>query len=179
MSDVVSNLIPPVEYISYRVEYYPIINYCCNITNPTILSIHPHTASRINHYWQQFKILPNFSVEYISDVIYNSIPPVEYISYRVEYYPIINFCWSIINPTILGIQPHTASIINWLFIFFFFIVFILLLLPIYSIYWNNMTMMMSLLLSFWQANNPTTIVFFFFIVFIYFFPSVRIALLLN
>ena len=101
-----------IEYFSYRVEYYPINNFCWSIINPILLSIHSHTASRINNYSQQLKISPSFAVDSLPDAVFYSIPPNKCISHRLECHPIFIFDWSIINPTLLSIQPHTASQTN-------------------------------------------------------------------
>ena len=59
------------------------------------------------------------AVESVFDAVSNSIPAVKFISSCGEYHPIINLirfccccCWSIINPTILSIQPHATSQTN-------------------------------------------------------------------
>ena len=60
----------------------------------------------------KFKILPDFAIESVSDAIFDLILSLEYISFCVEYYPIINFCRSFMNPTILIIHPHMESMLE-------------------------------------------------------------------
>ena len=120
ISNAVSDSIASVEFVTYPVEYYQTFIFCWSIINPTILSIYPQNSTWINHSWKQFKILSSFTVESVSHAVSDLIPPFEYISCCVDYYPLINCCCSIINPTILSIYPHNEIQIefsNWIFNF--------------------------------------------------------------